>query len=182
MSLRAHVTFRAEVVDELLSRFAGGESISKICRDDHMPSRATVYAWIADVESKDADIQDFIRRYQIAARANALSMADDCVDIADDTSNDTRIVGREGEEREVVNNEFINRSRLRVETRMKLMAKRAPAMFGDTLQIGGMENKPIEINDTNQQRDTLRRIAFALARGMKNVTPQQIEDKSEDAA
>lgn len=183
MSLRAHVTFRAEVVDELLARFAGGETISKICKDEHMPARSTVYVWVADVESKDADIQDFIRRYWIAARANALSMADDCVDIADDKSGDVRIVGRDGEEREVADTEFIGRSRLKVDTRFKLMAKRAPALFGETLQIGGMEGKPIEVDDKAQQRDTLRRIAFSLAAGMRNVTPEQNQiEKPEDAA
>jgi len=181
--MRPH-SYTPEIGNELLRRFASGETIKHICEDDSMPSRSTIYEWIADKDRED--LREFHKRYEIAKKAHALALADDVIDIADDTSNDTIVkTSRGGDEYEVPNNEWIARSRLRVETRLKLMGKRAPDLFGEQLQIGGNGGGPIEINDVTD-RNILRRIAFALAMGLKaqQEPPQQarvIEDHSNEA-
>lgn len=40
-------TFNDEIANKILTRIAGGESVSKICKDDEMPHRATVWEWSA---------------------------------------------------------------------------------------------------------------------------------------
>lgn len=156
--------YTKEIGAEILRRFAGGETILQICADEAMPHRSTVYRWIAGDKPEHAE---FRREYAPASIAHALALADETLEIADDTANDTITkTSNNGEhEYEVANTEYIARSRLRVETRLKLMAKRAPAMFGETMQLAGPGGGAIEITDTNQ-RDAARRIALVLAMGL----------------
>lgn len=58
-------------------------------------------------------------------------LAEDCLEIADHTANDT-IEGRSGP---TANKEWIARSKLRVETRLKLLAKWHPKKYGEKLEI-----------------------------------------------
>jgi hypothetical protein len=63
-------------------------------------------------------------------------MAEDILDIADDGTNDWIEREREdGSTFEVINNEVIQRSKLRVETRKWLMAKTKPKKYGDKLDL-----------------------------------------------
>jgi hypothetical protein len=57
-------------------------------------------------------------------------MATEILDIADDGSNDTY----ETDDGEKVNQDHINRSRLRVDTRKWLMSKLAPKKYGEKVQ------------------------------------------------
>lgn len=59
-------------------------------------------------------------------------MAEDILEIADNSSQD-EIETPDG--RIVVNNEFIQRSRLRVDTRKWLMAKMKPKVYGDKYDV-----------------------------------------------
>lgn len=56
-------------------------------------------------------------------------MADDALDIADETSRDT-IVTERGD---IPNSEWISRSRLRCDVRLKLMAKFNKRVFGEAI-------------------------------------------------
>ena len=64
------------------------------------------------------------------------AMSDEILAIADDSTNDAMtITRRDGSESEVADNEWINRSRLRVDTRKWLMSKLAPKKYGDKQQV-----------------------------------------------
>lgn len=152
-----------EISGELLRRFAAGETIKAICEDEHMPHRSSVYYWIA---AEGEEFAEFQKAYGPAQVAHALALADDCLDIADNTDHDTRTISRsDGSEYDVANTEYIQRSKLRVETRMKLMAKRAPALFGESLQLGGMGGGAIKTEEVGE-RDLGRRLAFTLVKGL----------------
>lgn len=64
-------------------------------------------------------------------------MAEDILDIADDSSDDweTRTNSRTGEEYEVVNQEAVQRARLRVDTRKWLMAKMKPKKYSERFEL-----------------------------------------------
>lgn len=68
--------FSEELADEICERIADGESLRSICRDDEMPSKATVFRWLAEK-------QDFQDQYTRAREAQADSLVDDMLDIAD---------------------------------------------------------------------------------------------------
>lgn len=109
--------------EEFLTRLAGGaESITDICRDDHMPSVATVLKWRADDEA-------FRSQYETAKAAKAETFVDQAIKIADKSDED----------------EGSARSSLRVATRKWAAGKYAPATYGDrtALDVGGQPDNPL---------------------------------------
>lgn len=155
-----------EMSEEICRRIAGGEMVVNICRDDHLPARATIYAWVADTETEREDLRQFQKDYKKALSAWALASADDCVVIADDGSDDMITkYNSKGEEYESVNQEVIQRSKLRVDVRLKLMEKRAPEAFGASLALTGPGGGPIQTKEVGA-RDIGRRMAFLLAMGL----------------
>lgn len=123
--------FTPEIAEEICDRLSNGEPLAQICRDDHMPAVRTVSDW------KKAD-EAFSTAFACAREAGFDVIALDCLDIADETSSDTKR-GQNGEE--ICNSEWISRSRLRVETRLKLLAKWDPKRYGDKVaHVGGGED------------------------------------------
>ncbi|MEQ0776169.1 terminase [Paraburkholderia tropica] len=116
--------FTLELAAEICERLAVGEPLASICRDGHMPAVRTVSDWKRDHGQFSAD---FARAREDGADA----IAADCLDIADDATNDTIVTDR-GEQ---PNTEWISRSRLRVETRLKLLAKWFPKTYGDKIDV-----------------------------------------------
>jgi hypothetical protein len=96
-----------------------------------MPTKETINEWRWSNES-------FSSQYTKAKIAQAELMAEDCVDIADDTSQDITF-NKNGDE--VCNTEFVNRSRLRVDTRKWLAAKLLPRIYGDFQKNPEQEEK-----------------------------------------
>lgn len=121
--------FKPKLLEEICDRLADGQPLAVICRDEHMPSDRTVRNWMVDDEVSSA-----------IARAREVGfdkIAADCLDIADHTAGDTKWVGEEGSERAVADSEWISRSKLRVETRLKLLAKWDPKRYGDKVALTG---------------------------------------------
>jgi len=114
------------LAEEILADLAKGITLADICRRPHMPDRTTVYNWLNANE-------DFSLRFARAREVGFDVIAEECLQIADDKSQDTKIVGED--EREVLNTEFVQRSKVRIETRLKLLAKWDPKRYGDKQQI-----------------------------------------------
>lgn len=120
--------YTPELADEICERLTKGEPLAKICRDPHMPDRSTVWDW------QQGD-QYLSQRIAHAREEGFDSLAAECLDIADDKSRDTKFV-RDGEsEREVCDTEFVQRAKLRIETRLKLLAKWDPKRYGERLAL-----------------------------------------------
>lgn len=125
---------------EICQRVMAGESVRRICRDEHMPTQSTVFEWLA------SDIQ-FRTAYQIAKQLLAETLADDMLEISDDTSGDFV----EGEDGPAFNAEHVQRSKLRVDTRKWLASKLAPKRYGDStaLRVDGLgdQGRPMSAED-----------------------------------
>jgi hypothetical protein len=117
--------FTEDKADAICERLADGESLRSICLDTGMPSQPAVFRWLAANET-------FRKQYAIAREAQADSLFDEMLDIADDTSLDTR-KGKDGDEQP--NTEWITRSRLRVETRKWMAGKLRPKVYGDKIDV-----------------------------------------------
>lgn len=127
-------TFNDKDAAEIVARLSKGEPLTHICADDWLPCDDTVRSW---AEKDEAFARDIARAREAGFDAIAL----ECLDIADNTENDTKWVGGdEGNERAVANSEWISRSKLRVETRLKLLAKWDPKRYGDKLALGQAED------------------------------------------
>lgn len=114
-----------EIADTICLRLSEGESLNKICFDDGMPCKATVYNWLANEKHRD-----FLDKYTRARERQAETFVDECLDIADMSDFDTKTkTTKGGDNYEVPNHEWISRSKLRVETRLKLAEKLAPRKY-----------------------------------------------------
>ena len=119
------IPYSGKVLAEILSRIANGESLNRICSTDNMPTRKTFFAWVA----KDRGIQ---ARYEIAMMIRADVYADEIIEIADDSANDTYL-DDSGTVR--INHETIARSTLRVNTRKWYTSKLFPKKYGNAIRL-----------------------------------------------
>jgi hypothetical protein len=114
----------------ICERLAGGESLRSICRAEDMPSRNTVAGWAADADHV------FSRHYARARQVAYTLLADELIDIADDSTND--YVERQAENGRTYltfNRENVERARLRVDARKWMLAKMLPKVYGDKTMI-----------------------------------------------
>lgn len=72
------------------------------------------------------------QRWEIAERCQVESWADEIIQISDDGSNDTYV---DGEGRTRTDHDVIARSKLRIETRLKLMGKKHPSRYGEKVDL-----------------------------------------------
>ena len=105
-----------------------------------MPASSSIYEHL--IESKA-----FAEQYARAREAQMEAMSDEILDIADDTSRDTKTIQRGDLEIEVENSEWINRCKLQVDTRKWLMGKLAPKKYGEriTQEHTGADGGPLQI-------------------------------------
>lgn len=95
--------------------------LNKLCAlYDDMPVKSTVNQW-------RYKYPEFSTQYAQAKLFQADLLAEECLDIADDSTNDT-LINAEGFE--TCNTEWINRCRLRIDTRKWLAAKLLPKQYG----------------------------------------------------
>ena len=134
------MAYSQEVANAICQRLAEGEPLRQICRDEGMPAWRTVYDWI------NAE-PDFAARIAHARALGYDAIAEECLEIADDSRHDTRMAGAGDNEREVANTEWIGRSKLRIETRLKLLAKWDPKRFGEKVEatLQGPGGSAIEV-------------------------------------
>lgn len=133
--------------EEICSRLANGESLRSICKDEHISDKATIMVWLF----KDDEIyRTFHDQYAQARRMQAEAMVDECLDIADDSTNDymTRL-NKDGEEHEVLNSEHIQRSKLRLDARKWVASKLLPKKYGDFQrnEISGPDGEAIKTDN-----------------------------------
>jgi hypothetical protein len=139
-------SFNEKVASEICERIATTpRGIDFICEsDDEMPSARTVHRWLNEDES-------FRQSYLRARERQADLIFDECLEIADDASRDTKMVGREGEEYEVCNTEFVQRAKLRIDTRMRMAGKLAPKKYGDKLDIEHSGGVTVRADDLDER-------------------------------
>ncbi len=99
--------------------------LNKLCAlYDDMPVKSTVNQW-------RYKYPEFSTQYAQAKLFQADLLAEECLDIADDSTNDT-LINEEGFE--TCNTEWINRCRLRIDTRKWLAAKLLPKQYGPVVE------------------------------------------------
>lgn len=129
-----------EIETEVLRRMSEGEPLAVICRGrEDMPSPSTWREWCR------AD--DALEVAHARAREDGHdALAAQCLEIADNTQHDTI----ETEAGEKANAEWISRSKLRVETRLKLLACWDPKRYGSKVDVahsGGVKFIPMQPGD-----------------------------------
>ncbi|WNZ54796.1 hypothetical protein QT397_18195 [Microbulbifer sp. MKSA007] len=121
--------YSEEIAVSICTLLAEGLSLREVCAHDGMPDKSTVIRWLATNS-------EFCDQYAQAKEVSTFVMAEELLEIADDSSNDYMDrQARDGSVEEVLNPENIQRSRLRVDTRKWLMEKLKPKKYGQKLDI-----------------------------------------------
>ncbi|XAI95168.1 hypothetical protein [Microcystis phage Mwe-JY13] len=112
-----------ELARKICALLADGQSLLQICKASDMPNRATVFDWLMDPR-----YAEFKKMYEFARDVQADSLFDDLLTIAD------------------ANDEEVNRSRLRIDTRKWAASKLKPKKYGDKVAVvgGGDDDEPIK--------------------------------------
>lgn len=124
--------YTPELVESIAERLSQGEPLAQICRDDGMPHPSTIRDWMDEREN--------VSRLIARAREDGFdAIALDALRIADYGENDTFERDDGSEE---VNSDVIQRSKLRVDTRLKLLAKWDPKRYGDRMTLANDADQP----------------------------------------
>lgn len=132
-----------ELIKEICEAIAtSSNGLNKLCKENpHWPNKRTIMSW-------RISSTDFHHQYTRAKIHQIEAIIDDILDIADDTSHDTIIkIDKNGDEYEACNNEWIIRSRLRIDTRKWLASKLVPKVYGD---------KAVKEDNDNEQESNLK--------------------------
>ena len=117
--------YSPEIMEQICERLSTGEPLAQICRNEGMPTDRAVHEW-----AKDPGISSAIAQ----ARARGFDfIAHECLEIADDIEEDAQS------------------RRVRIETRLKLLAKWDPKRYGEKVDVEhkGDVNVRVVIGGTN---------------------------------
>lgn len=141
--------FTQAILDELCERMSKGEPEAVICRDEHMPAARTVRDWKMTLPEVTAAIA-------CAREAGEDSIAADCLLIADTPMEGVieeyerkpvkKPDGTETVELVLIKRrveDMLGHRRLKIETRLKLLAKWNPKKWGERLQHANDPESPM---------------------------------------
>jgi hypothetical protein len=121
-------TYTEHMGNLICIRLAEGESLNKICKDEGMPDKATVFRWLASEAS-------FCDKYARARELQAETQFDELIDIVDQPPELAHVVDKNGELVEVkFDSSYVAWMKLRVDTRKWTAARMAPKKYGEQKQ------------------------------------------------
>lgn len=128
--------YTIELFEAILNKVSDGISLRAACKEAGV-STVTFYEWIGKDETK-------ANKYVRACEVRADVLFEQILEIADDSSKDTVIT----ESGISINNEFVQRSKLKIDARKWYLSKIMPKKYGDKIEqtLVGDSEKPIIIN------------------------------------
>jgi len=120
--------FTKELGDSICAKLAMGQSLRTVLMGEEMPSMVTVFSWLRTNE-------EFLNQYARAKEESADALSDEILDIADDGSNDWMEIHKGGYTSTIVDQEAVQRSKLRVDTRKWIASKMKPKKYGDKVDV-----------------------------------------------
>lgn len=121
------IQYDEKIAEEICDTIAScTEGLKELCKQNpHWPKKNTIYKWM----HKNPDFRE---KYLLAKEHQIQPLVDEILEIADDISKDTIVkYDRDGNEHVSCNSEWVNRSRLRIDSRKWLAAKLMPKMYGE---------------------------------------------------
>lgn len=131
--------FTQDVADVICERIAEGESLRSICKDEKLPSLATVFKWLTQQPA-------FAEQYARAREEQADALADEILHIADTPKLGVKTKINEKGEIETTEADMIEHRRLQVDARKWIAAKLKPKKYGDKIsqELTGKDGGPIK--------------------------------------
>ena len=140
LQVRNSEDIRAAIIELL----ASGKFLREIARMPGMPSTQAIRNW------RKAD-PDFDKEIEAARLEGCDVIAESCMQIADDGTND--YYDDDGVRK--VDTDHIQRSKLRVDTRLRLLEKMHPRKYGAKVDVnhGGQEGNPVRLIAANMTQE-----------------------------
>ncbi len=132
---KPRVSYSDELADEICNTISSTtKGIAQLCRENqHWPDRSEIYRWVF----KHSHFAD---QYSRAKARQVEWLVEDMLNIANDTDNDT-LTNEKGAK--YCNGEWVNRSRLKIDTIKWIACKLAPKIYGDKLLNHNGDNDAI---------------------------------------
>lgn len=148
--------YTKELGDKLCETIStSSRGLRSICKELGV-STMSVVRWL-----NDDDLKDFRLQYARAKQMQADLLVDEILEIADDSRNDTEVrYDLSGEPYDVENKEWVNRSRLRVDSRKWIASKLYPKKYSEKIQteisgtIQKVELTPEDIKKINDELES----------------------------
>lgn len=133
-------------------------------KGENYPNKSTILRW----NTQEGGLYDWFKdQYARALIIRAHAWAEEILDISDDGQNDwEEREGKNGNTYIALNNEAVQRSKLRVDSRKFLLAKMLPKLYGDKAE----EAKP----------DTKARRGIVFERGDTRPSQQQVTEEKKN--
>lgn len=141
------------IAEKICDRLMNGESLKKICRTEGYPAPGTVMAWVN--HPSEADRPGFTEKFIRSRDLGYHLMADEIIEISDNSTGDKKTKWINGKEIEYVDFENIQRDRLRVDTRKFIISKTLPKIYGDKVQ----HTHDVNINLVDRMAAARKRLA-----------------------
>lgn len=164
--------YNDKLAEEFCERMCKGEAPTQICQDPRMPSYPTIIKWTL---SDDPKYEAFRVMYEESKRIMWLYHADQMLDLSDNSTNDymDRYNKFTEETERVFDNENVQRSKLRIDTRKWLLAKMLPHVFGEKVDVsvGGRDGRPIAVAAITMSVEDAERAYMDMINGtIKQIT------------
>lgn len=159
-----HVTKKTpSCLEEIFQRISCGESLTNICKDEHLPNYRTVWSWIYT----DPEVRE---RYENAKKAQMDFFTEQILDIADESETDIMLAyDKSGRRLPMVNYENIKRSELRVKARMWMMERLKASKFNEKVLSEAAAAERGQV--TGQVQATIQIMLPDNGRKILDVTP-----------
>lgn len=160
-----------EIEQRILELHSEGTALLDICSMDGMPTRA-------ELSRHERQSATFQKQMHVARLQFQQFVFEECLQIADDSTGDyRRRVGRNGEEKEPeLDIGSIQRSKLRIDTRLKALKIIDPVKYGGKPAGGGRGEAPRGTSGEPVKQlsplELARGVAFMLEKGKRQAAAQ----------
>ena len=122
----SRTTYSPELAAKFCAAIADGGTLRSVCKKDSMPSKATVFRWLAEHD-------EFQKMYETATDERTDIMIDEIVDIADNCKADA---------------DSIRKAKLRIHARVEQAQRMKPRKYGRQLQLTGEGGGAVPVKAT----------------------------------
>jgi len=131
-----HTIYTEAIAREICQRIGDGETLQSICRDEHMPEVRTVNSWTEPDNSRPKEVPTTFGADFAHARARGFdAIAAETLEIADTPLEGVEYVTKGDGSTEERRADMLGHRKLRIETRLKLLAKWDPKRYGERLGL-----------------------------------------------
>lgn len=135
---------RAQFLPEIHAWIESGRTLRSYCRQEGKPSYGAVYDWLEEDAKTEEKTES--SRFERARDLGEAQILQECLEIADTPQVGEIVTQKADGSSEIKTADMIEHRRLRIDTRLKLLAKWNPRKYGDKVQqqVTGADGGPIK--------------------------------------